>query len=185
MKIAVIFPGIGYHTDKPLLYHSKRIAKEAGYEIVEVPYKNFPGNVRGNAEKMTQCFQIAFEQSETILAEVDFSKYDEILFISKSVGTAVASAYANEHGLSTRNIYYTPVAKSFDFMKQEGIVFHGTSDPWVESDAVVNGCEKLGFPLFITENGNHSLEIGDALVDLKNLVDIMERTKSYILKDNK
>ena len=26
-KLAVIFPGIGYHTDKPLLYYGKKLAK--------------------------------------------------------------------------------------------------------------------------------------------------------------
>ena len=26
-KLAVIFPGIGYHSDKPLLYYSKKVAK--------------------------------------------------------------------------------------------------------------------------------------------------------------
>ena len=35
-KIAVVFPGMGYHTDKPLLYYSKRIARSMGYEIVEL-----------------------------------------------------------------------------------------------------------------------------------------------------
>jgi len=30
MKIAVVFPGIGYHVDKPLLYYSKKIAASAG-----------------------------------------------------------------------------------------------------------------------------------------------------------
>lgn len=29
MKLTVLFPGIGYHTDKPLLYYSKKLA--AGY----------------------------------------------------------------------------------------------------------------------------------------------------------
>ena len=33
--IAVFFPGIGYHCDKPLLYFSRGLAREAGYrEIV-------------------------------------------------------------------------------------------------------------------------------------------------------
>ena len=27
-KLAVIFPGVGYHTDKPLLYYSKKIASQ-------------------------------------------------------------------------------------------------------------------------------------------------------------
>ena len=34
-KLAVIFPGVGYHTDKPLLYYSKKLAFQNGYEIVE------------------------------------------------------------------------------------------------------------------------------------------------------
>ena len=37
-KTAVIFPGIGYHTDKPLLYYSRKIAASQGYNVIEVPY---------------------------------------------------------------------------------------------------------------------------------------------------
>ena len=44
-KLAVIFPGVGYHTDKPLLYYSKKLASRNGYEIVEVPYGKFPKGV--------------------------------------------------------------------------------------------------------------------------------------------
>ena len=45
-KLAVIFPGVGYHTDKPLLYYSKKLAFQNGYEIVEVPYGKFPKGVK-------------------------------------------------------------------------------------------------------------------------------------------
>ena len=41
-KLAVIFPGIGYHTDKPLLYYSKKLAKTKDYEVVEIKY-DLPG----------------------------------------------------------------------------------------------------------------------------------------------
>ena len=33
-KLAVLFPGIGYHCDKPLLYYSKKYLKVYGYEII-------------------------------------------------------------------------------------------------------------------------------------------------------
>ncbi len=33
MKLALIFPGIGYHADKPLLYYSIRLARNAGFDI--------------------------------------------------------------------------------------------------------------------------------------------------------
>ena len=34
MKIAVFFPGIGYHCDKPLLYYVRKLAQECGYEKI-------------------------------------------------------------------------------------------------------------------------------------------------------
>lgn len=180
MKIAVIFPGIGYHTDKPLLYYSKKIARESGYEIVEVPYGNFPSGVKGSKDKMREAFSGALKQAEDILQDVKFSKYDEVLFISKSVGTAVAGTYARMHDLKTRNVYYTPVTESLLRMQQEGIVFHGTNDGWADTAFVVESCERMNYPLYLTENANHSLETGDVIRDLENLRDIMKKTKEYI-----
>ena len=90
-KIAVLFPGIGYHTDKPLLYFSRKLAKSKGYEIIEVNYGGFPAGVKGSAEKMKEAYVMALSQAEEILTGVDFSKYEDVLFISKSVGTAVAA----------------------------------------------------------------------------------------------
>ena len=183
-KIAVIFPGVGYHADKPLLYYSKKIASQNGYEIVEVPYGKFPKGVKGPREKMEKAFSSAVEQGEEILKDVDFSAYDDILVISKSVGTAVSSAYAGKHHLKTRNIYYTPVEASFQFMTQPGIAFTGTKDSWVDYEAVKEGCEKGGFPLYITEGANHSLETGDVMTDLENLQKIMLAAEKYIACDS-
>ena len=45
-KLAVFFPGIGYTTDKPLLYYSRKIASEQEYEIKLLPYKGFPAAAR-------------------------------------------------------------------------------------------------------------------------------------------
>ena len=179
-KIAVIFPGVGYHVDKPLLYYSKKLAAQNGYEIKEVPYGKFPKGVKGSREKMEKAFFSALEQAGEILKDIDFSEYEDVLFISKSVGTAVASAYAGKYGLNTRNIYYTPVEASFQFMKQPGIAFTGTADNWVTFDAVERGCREGGFPLYVTEDGNHSLETGDVRRDLENLQTIMKITEEYI-----
>ena len=46
MKLAVFFPGIGYHCDKPLLYYSRKLAQECGYEeTIATVYK---GNIIKN-----------------------------------------------------------------------------------------------------------------------------------------
>ena len=182
MKLAVLFPGIGYHTDKPLLYYSRKLAQQYQYEIIQVSYGGFPADVKGSPEKMEAAFFSAMEQTEAVLKDVDFGLYDTCLFISKSVGTAVSAAYARNHGLTTCNIFYTPVEASFPFMEQDGIVFTGTSDPWVETALVKQECAKRNLPLFITRDGNHSLETGDAMTDLRNLHEIMDQTRSYIAR---
>ncbi|MCD7982590.1 MAG: alpha/beta hydrolase [Clostridiales bacterium] len=181
MKIAVVFPGIGYHADKPLLYYSKKTAKCLGYEILEVQYGDFPSGVKGDRKKMQTCFLAALAQTEEILKGVDFTSCEEILFISKSIGTTVAAAYAQTHHLKTGNLYFTPIADSFQFMKnRSGIVFHGTADPWIETKVLLDACEKKDLPVFVTENANHSLETGDVKTDLRNLQLIMDKTEEYI-----
>ncbi len=180
MKLAVVFPGIGYTVDKPLLYYSKKIAAAHGYEVVDVPYGNFPARVKGDKAKMEASFYSALEQCEELLRDVDYSRYDEILFLSKSIGTAIAAAYGHRHGLTTRNVYFTPVAESFPLMDQPGIVYNGTRDAWVEGDVVVSECLRLRLPLIQIEGANHSLETGDWRRDLQNLRSIMDDVEQYI-----
>lgn len=192
-KIAVLFPGIGYTCDKPLLYYSAKLAAEKGFEVVRVPYGNFPSNVKGNAEKMYQSFVSAREQSEEILKDVDWSSYDEIVFFSKSVGTVVALSYAAEHGIDARQVLYTPLKETFKFPvaaagaadasdagKSRAIAFHGTGDPWAVTEEIVRICEEKGVPLYLTKDANHSLECGKAIKDIKTIRKVMRTVKEFL-----
>ena len=52
-KLAVFFPGIGYHCDKPLLYYGRDIAYEAGYEKnINISYE-YPGFDIKNPDSMS------------------------------------------------------------------------------------------------------------------------------------
>ena len=41
-QLAVLFPGIGYHIDKPLLYYSAKLARARGYDLLAVQYPALP-----------------------------------------------------------------------------------------------------------------------------------------------
>ncbi len=179
-KIAVLFPGIGYHADKPLLYYSKKLVMNKGYNIVDVKYGVLPSGVKGNPEKMLEAFKLALKYATEQLQEIDFRSYDEILFISKSVGTAVAAAFADENHINARHIYFTPVPESFAYIKQPGIVFHGTADPWADTELIKTECRKRNLPLYITENANHSMETGDVVNDLLIMKGIIENVSSFL-----
>ena len=179
-KIAIILPGIGYTCDKPLLYYSAKLASLLGWEVVPVPYGGFPPKVRGDFAKLLESMQIALAQTEDKLKAIDWHQYQDILFISKSIGTAVATHYASMHGLQCRHILFTPVEATFDKRPQEAIAFHGTADPWAETPKIVNLCKEAGIPLYITEGANHSLETGDVIADVQNLNTVMQQVKAYM-----
>lgn len=191
-KIVLLFPGVGYNTDKPLLFYGRKLAQNYGYDIViALSYGGINTNIKGDLEKMKEAFESALVQAEEIFRKecekkgldykTIFSEGNEILVISKSIGTAVAAAFQQKHGFVGKNIYFTPVRESFLFMQpKSGIVFHGTADPWAKTEDIRQGCGKLGLPLYITEGANHSIETGDALKDLQILQEVMVHCNDYL-----
>lgn len=182
-KIAVFLPGIGYTCDKPLMYYGAKLAAECGYEVVRVPYGNFPPGVKGDAVKMYQCFVSAREQTEDILRGISWEEYDDIVFFSKSVGTVVAVSYAAEHKIDARHVMYTPLIDTFRFPMDPSVViaFHGTADPWAQTKELTRICEEREIPLHIVKKANHSLECGILKKDLKTIRDVMKLSAKFLM----
>ncbi len=182
-KIVCLFPGIGYTCDKPLLYYSWKMLKGLGWEVIPVPYTGFPSGVKGNAEKMQQSANMALEQAEEMLRDIEWSGYSDILLIGKSVGTVVCTAYAQRNCLQCRQILFTPVEATFRFANRQSIAFHGTADPWADTKTIEDCCHRMGIPLYETENANHSLETGDVDYDLEMMRKTMKIVKAYAEKE--
>ena len=75
-KLAVIFPGMGYNGDKPLLYYTKKLAKAAGYDVIDVTYE-LPvksKEILNDKEGMKAAFEIALKQVEEQLSTIEFNK---------------------------------------------------------------------------------------------------------------
>lgn len=182
MKIVCFFPGIGYTCDKPLLYYSGKMLSALGWKTVQVPYGGFPSGVKGDAVKMKLCAEMALNQAEELLKGTDWSQYDSILFVSKSVGTVVAGAYAQRHRVPCRHVLFTPVEAAFSFGIRDAVVFHGTADPWAETGSIMKACRDAELPLYITEQANHSLETGNLDTDLDTVRSAMKLVREYAEK---
>ena len=181
MKLAVFFPGIGYHCDKPLLYYSRKLIQEYGYEkIVTLNYMYDGKNLRGNEERMPQAFDSLYTQAENSLKEIEFDQYEQIVFISKSIGTIIASAYAATYRIPCRHILYTPLKQTYAFRHENALAFIGSNDPWSKVKEVVDLSEQQNVPIQIYEGADHSLEKGSVRDNLEILKDVMEKTSRYM-----
>ena len=184
-KLAVIFPGIGYTCDKPLLYYAQDLAVQNGYECIKIMYAQ-PGETRikGNLEKMEEAFRILYARAQECLSEIDWKQYEEIVFISKSIGTVIASAYARElQGIAVRHVLYTPLEHTFQFQPQNAIGFIGTADSWSVPAEVIKLAAQQSIPMHVYDNANHSLEKGDVMANLYVLKDVMKETGTFLQKE--
>ena len=180
-KIAVVFPGIGYHKDKPLLYYAAKLAKQHGYEIISIEYHDMPQKIRGNSEMMAIAAELAIVQSRDALQNIPINSATELLLIGKSIGTVAAAQFAAECDANIRQIWYTPLEATFAIGSHcPCIAFLGEDDPWSDVEKVNQMAETLHIPMDTYSGCNHSLECGDVMRNLEILQDVMEKTAVYL-----
>ena len=174
MKLCVLFPGIGYHCDKPLLYYTAKLARSRSYEVIALRYTGFPEGAKGNDEKMRSAALHALGQSEEQLAGTDMTRYERIVFAGKSIGTAACLAYRERYGVKAECLLYTPLEMTFGYSAHDCTAFHGTSDPWADTAEIERLCGKRNVKLYEYSDANHSIETGNALRDIAYLGEIIE-----------
>ena len=207
-KLAVIFPGIGYHADKPLLYYARKLATEAGYEEqIKIEYTCTQKKIRGDEEKMRKAFEELYAQAETALKDIRWEDYDDILFISKSIGTIIATTYENRHlkdrhlqnnASNLKQLLYTPLTATFNTTAitattttntatatatattTSTIAFIGTADPWSNVPEVIALARKNNIPIHVYDDANHSLETDDTIENLHIIRDVMKKSKIFM-----
>lgn len=179
-KLAVIFPGVGYTCEKPLLYYTASAAADKNYEIVRLDYGQDIHTFRGRTPlELEPVTNLALKRSLRQLQNIPFQDYDKIIFISKSIGTVIASEVQKQFGLTgrVRHFLLTPIPATMPYLKQaDGVFFSGTADPYIPEKTVRQAARlhpsKTGG---IFEGCNHSLERkGDTMGNLRNLQKVIE-----------
>lgn len=178
--LAVIFPGIGYHADKPLLYYANRYMSSRGAKIVNIVYSDMPQKIKGDKEMMKKAAGLAYEQACAQLSDTEFDKFDKIIFIGKSIGTTALARYAAEHGTDAMQIWLTPVEATFLYAKEGVLAFIGDADPWSDVPSIVRMAEEKGVRLYEYGGCNHSLECGDIDRDIATVGDVMMHIARFL-----
>ena len=182
-KMAVVFPGIGYTKDRPLLYYAGKQAVACGYELIHV---NFTG-LKWTKEKlkdhdfMVETLDKCLSMTEETLAGIGDMTGDNVVFISKSIGTVVATAYAEKRSINAKQICFSPLEQIEPYIREKsGILFYGDNDPLADYRAIEDIAHKKALDMYRISGGNHSLETGDPCKDIENLKPIIVRIKEML-----
>ncbi|MCR4748728.1 MAG: hypothetical protein K5877_02820 [Lachnospiraceae bacterium] len=182
-KIAVVFPGVGYTKDRPLLYYAGKIAGSHGYELVHMDFSGIKWSKEQLKDKdfLLKTLDHCLERANTALANTDLSDNVSVLFISKSIGTIVATAYAKLYGINAKQICFTPLEFIDRFAEEKnGLIFYGSSDPYADPDVIAKICCEKHLTVYRIADADHSLETGDVIKDISNLEFVMSKVKEFI-----
>lgn len=182
-KLAVIFPGIGYHKDKPLLYYASKLVQSLGYDVINIEYHDIPQIKKGDTVMMKKAADIPFVQAQEQLQNVSFADYDDVLFIGKSIGTVVMARYLSEHEINVKQIWYTPIEAAFSFSSQNVVAFIGDEDPWSDVEKIKTMAQAQGIKLYTYPHCNHSLECEVVDRNIANLREVMHITECFITEE--
>ena len=193
-KLVVVFPGIGYTSDKPLLYYAKKVAEKCGYDEFRTLEYNFSykSSIKSDKETYRRACNRVVKYTEENLKGIDWLSYDRILFISKSLGTIAAASFENDLNRffskesspfmlpPLKQIMFTPLEETFRYPVKNAIGFIGTADSWSDLDRITKFANKQYIPINVYEKANHSLETGDMKHDLENMSEIMAVCERFL-----
>ncbi len=183
-KIAVVFPGVGYNKDRPLLYYAGKTAVKYGYELKHISFQG----LEWSKEKLTdqaflsQTLEKCLHMTEEAFKDLGDISGDEVVFISKSIGTVVATAYARRKSLNVKQICFSPLEMIGPYLGEEddAILFCGDADPYADIVPIEKIAKDKKLEIRKIHGGNHSLETNDILTDIDNIKDIMQRVAEVI-----
>ena len=153
-KLIVLFPGAGYGLDCPLLYYADFLFETNGYERIHMDYQSVLSNRELSMEnKLIQIREYIYGQ----VKDIDFNLYDEVVFLSKSIGSVEAGILAEKIGVNVIQIFVTPIEEAIPYCDTDSYVIIGTEDKAYQ--AYKEYCDANSIKALFVEGANHSLEV--------------------------
>ena len=182
-KIALIFPGVGYTKDRPLLYYAGKLAAHYGYELKFIDFSGLDWSKEKLKDQdfLQKTLEKCMNMTEGALKDLGDLSHDRLVFISKSIGTVVATAYAKKKSLNAEQICFSPLEMIGDHVSEEGaILFCGDDDPYADFASVEKIAKEKRLEIHRVSGANHSLETGDVFKDIDNMKTMMQRVADLL-----
>lgn len=181
-SLAVIFPGLRYNCDKPLLYYTTQALIARGMDVLQV-WVDYNQLDNKDLSQTDQTLRMVSEAQIILQAGIQLRPYESLALVGKSIGTLVmAFILSQEHPQKIAGtIWLTPllhipfVTAAIQSVTHPAIVAGGTADTTFDPASVALLERQPNLALLRVEAANHSLEIPDdprrSLAALSALVD--------------
>lgn len=177
-KVAIIFPGVGYTCQMPVLYYTTMVLLDSGYDVLWVEYKYDKG-IFSKQPADESLRWLYFDAEASYNAAMAEGRYKSVVLVGKSLGSFALAHLGKGIGRASKRIWLTPIlgrsgTVDIDFYENVkesctgGLLVIGTSDP-LYSEERVNELRQTADVVTI-EGADHSIEIaGNASASVEAL----------------
>ncbi|MFX1483711.1 MAG: alpha/beta family hydrolase [Promethearchaeota archaeon] len=187
--VALVFPGLAYNSDMPLLYYSIQTILTSGINVLSVDY-----DYSNNQEFIKQSTR---DRADWLLgdseAALDFTikgmNQRVTCMIGKSLGTLMLGHFleTREDLRDAKTIWLTPLIKNPELLEQmlaymkDAVLVIGTDDPHYDRDIIdrLNAATQLSG--IVIDGADHSLEMKGSITDsLRVLTQIVSIIRQFL-----
>jgi len=187
--VALIFPGLAYNCDMPLLYYSIETILASGINTLAVDY-----DYSNNPDYMKQLVR---ERAEWLIGDIEATlnavnkeeNQKVVCMVGKSLGTLALGHLIETHESlrDAKTIWLTPLVKNPELLEQmlaymkDAVLVIGTKDSHYDSDIIDRLNISTQLSGIVIDGANHSLEIeGDVTKSLRVLMQIVTIVQQFL-----
>lgn len=104
-NFVVIVSSMGCGFDKSILYCASNLAWEMDYEIINICLKGISERIKEYDFENDQSLKIAYMLMDKQLNCIDFSKYEDIVFISMDYAVRIVARYIDNNKIDASIIW--------------------------------------------------------------------------------
>jgi hypothetical protein len=188
-EVALVFPGLAYTADMPLLYYTVVTILTSGINVLSVDYdySNNPEFLKESTRTRSDWLLEDVEAALKVITEEE--NHEVVCMAGKSFGT-LALGYLLETYKNLRDaktIWLTPLIKNPELLEQmlaymkDAVLVIGTNDSHYDRDIIdrLNASTQLSG--IVIDRANHSLEIdGNVTESLRVLTQIASILRQFL-----
>ena len=156
--MVVCFPGTGFTCKEALFERCAEKFTARGYDAVRLDFSHIPFREIDTIEEAVSIAQRAVKRQ---LSGIDFCVYQDVAWVSKSLGTLLAAKADAEYGVLPRHLYLTPLPETLRLIRPESRIIAlvlGTQDRFLTGEALAAFCEQHDYRCCLIDGVNHSLK---------------------------
>ena len=187
-KLAVLYPGMRYTCDRPLLYYTTELLLSKGYDVLQL-WSNYGSEQFDQLSQAEKTIQIIADGQALLGSGRQAGSYEHLLLCGKSLGTLIMAFILNEEQDLTNlaTVWFTPlihlppVSEAILNIESPSFIAGSLADTTFSSGPLDQIKSKPNTTAFITDGADHSLEIpGDSIKSLKILDQVITRLSVFV-----